>query len=202
VSVRQSVLALLAQGPRYGALLKNEFEQRTGGTWPLNVGQVYTTLARLERDGLVVAAGHADDEGRIAYRLTEAGRAAAGDWWTTPVERTEAARDELVIKLALAVTTPGVDAHAVLRAQRTATMRHLQALTRLKLRTARDPKSDPSAGPADPADPKRIVLEHQLFTVEAELRWLDHVEATLAARSHGRLTAGTTRHTTTTGESS
>ena len=56
MSVRQSLLALLREGPRYGALLKADFEARTGGVWPLNVGQVYTTLARLERDGLVVGA--------------------------------------------------------------------------------------------------------------------------------------------------
>ena len=177
MSVRQSVLALLAQGPRYGALLKNEFEQRTGGTWPLNVGQVYTTLARLERDGLVVAAGHADDEGRIAYRLTEAGRAAAGDWWTTPVERTEAARDELVIKLALALSSPGIDPYAVIHTQRTSTMRHLRELTRLKLTLTAPPGGLPNT-PA--TDPELLVLEHRLFVVEAQLRWLDHVEATLA----------------------
>jgi len=136
VSVRQSVLALLAQGPRYGALLKSEFEARTGGSWPINVGQIYTTLARLERDGLVAAADGPDEEGRIAYRITPAGRAESEGWWSTPVERSEAARDELVIKLAMAVTTPGIDPYAVLRAQRTATMRHLQALTRLKLARA------------------------------------------------------------------
>ena len=66
MSVKQGLMALLAQGPMYGAQLRAEFEQRTGGTWPLNVGQVYTTLARLERDGLVEATGEADGEGRIS----------------------------------------------------------------------------------------------------------------------------------------
>ena len=102
MSVRQSLLALLREGPRYGALLKADFEARTGGVWPLNVGQVYTTLARLERDGFVVGDGKADDEGKIAYRLTDAGRAEADAWWLAPVGVAEPARDELVIKLALA----------------------------------------------------------------------------------------------------
>jgi DNA-binding PadR family transcriptional regulator len=66
VSVRNALLALLEQGPRYGYQLRAEFEHRTGGTWPLNVGQVYTTLARLERDGLVEGRG-ADGEGRVMY---------------------------------------------------------------------------------------------------------------------------------------
>ena len=104
MSIRQGLLALLAKEPMYGARLRSEFEARTGGTWPLNVGQVYTTLARLERDGLVEADGGADEQGRIAYRLTPAGGLEVDRWWGTPVDRQNTPRDELVIKLALAVT--------------------------------------------------------------------------------------------------
>jgi DNA-binding PadR family transcriptional regulator len=53
MSVRHALLALLSEGPKYGLQLREEFEARTGDVWPLNVGQVYTTLQRLERDGLV-----------------------------------------------------------------------------------------------------------------------------------------------------
>ena len=125
-------MALLAEGEKYGAQLRSEFETRTGGTWPLNVGQVYTTLDRLVRDGLVESAGEPDAEGRIAYRLTRAGHAELGAWWVTPVDRTSTPRDELTIKLALAVTAPGVDVQRVVQTQRTATLRHLHDLTRLK----------------------------------------------------------------------
>ena len=177
MAVRQSLLALLREGPRYGALLKAEFEARTGGVWPLNVGQVYTTLARLERDGLVVGDGAADAEGRIAYRLTDAGRAEADSWWQAPVGVAEPARDELVIKLALALSSPGIDPYAVIHTQRTSTMRHLRELTRLKLTLTAPPGGLPNT-PA--TDPELLVLEHRLFVVEAQLRWLDHVEATLA----------------------
>src|SRR5688572_28799245 len=109
MSVRLGLLAMLAQEPMYGARLRAEFEARTGGTWPLNVGQVYQTLTRLERDGLVEAVGEADEQGRIAYRLTGAGRAEVERWWLSPVDRDATPRDELVIKLALAVTTDGID---------------------------------------------------------------------------------------------
>lgn len=172
MSVRLGLLALLAEGSRYGAELKAGFEGRTGGTWPVNVGQVYTTLDRLERDGLVTAGG-ADDEGRIRYALTDAGRATVADWWRTPVEREAAPRDELVIKLALAITSPGVDSAAVAQAQRAATMHRLQQLTRLKQSV-------------DPSDDLAwlMVVEHQLFAAEAEIRWLDQVEASVAR--HGR----------------
>lgn len=175
MSVKFGLMALLGTGPMYGARLRAEFESRTGGTWPLNVGQVYTTLARLERDGLVESAGGADAEGRIAYRLTEAGRMLVEHWWADPVDRADNPRDELVIKLALAVTVPGVDITTMIQRQRTATLRHLQDLTRLK---ATPPPEEPAAGSLDRA--WRLVLENHIFSAEAEVRWLDHVEADLA----------------------
>lgn len=172
MSIRQGLLALLAQRPMYGAQLRAEFEARTGGTWPLNVGQVYSTLSRLERDGLVEAAGGPDDEGRIAYRLTARGRHEVGRWWTTPVDRGSHPRDELAIKLALAVTVPGVDVPAVVQTQRTQTLRALQDLTRLKQRAT---ESDDLAW--------LLVLDNLVFAAEAEVRWLDHVEARLLRRA-------------------
>ncbi|WP_406832629.1 PadR family transcriptional regulator [Pedococcus sp. KACC 23699] len=176
MSVRQGLLALLAQEPMYGARLRSEFEARTGGTWPLNVGQVYTTLARLERDGLVEAVG-ADDDGRISYRLTRTGRAEVARWWISPVDRETTPRDELVIKLALAVTVDGVDVNRVVQTQRTATLRHLQDLTRLKQRATTHLESDKDDGGVDLA--WLLVLENLIYAGEAEVRWLDHVEARL-----------------------
>lgn len=172
MSVKLGLLALLAEQPMYGAQLRSEFEARTGATWPLNVGQVYTTLARLERDGLVEPLGGPDDESRIAYRLTQAGRETASTWWRTPVDRQDAPRDELVIKLALAVTAVGVDVAQVVQTQRTATMRHLRDLTRLKARTEESPDRQELGW--------SLVLEHHLFAAEAEARWLDHIETRLA----------------------
>ncbi|MFT4218771.1 MAG: PadR family transcriptional regulator [Micropruina sp.] len=168
MSVRWGMLALLAEGPRYGAELKAGFEQRTGGTWPVNVGQVYTTLDRLERDGLV-AAETPDAEGRIRYSLTPPGHDAVAQWWRTPVDRQATPRDELVIKLAIAITSPAVESAAVAQAQRSATMHRLQQLTRLKQ------SIDPAADLA-----WLMVIEHQLFAAEAEIRWLDQVEASVA----------------------
>jgi DNA-binding PadR family transcriptional regulator len=167
MSIKHSLLVLLASQPMYGAQLRQEFESRTGGTWPLNVGQVYTTLTRLARDGLVEATGEADDEGRIAYQLTETGQAEVTRWWGSPVDRAQTPRDELAIKLALAVTLPGVDVASVVQTQRTATMRHLRDLTRLK-REANDDLA------------WSLVVESLIFQAEGEARWLDHVEASLA----------------------
>lgn len=176
MSVKLGLLALLAEEPKYGARLRAEFEARTGGTWPLNVGQVYTTLSRLERDGLVEAVGE-DAEGRIAYRLTSTGRSEVSRWWLEPVDRDSTPRDELVIKLALAVTVEGIDVHRVVQTQRTATLKHLQDLTRLKHRA--------TAGDTDTDLAWLLVLENLVFAAEAEVRWLDHVETRLA-REAGR----------------
>ena len=103
MGVRHGLLALLDEGPAYGYQLKAAFEERTGGTWPLNSGQVYTTLARAERDGLVTSQD-ADIEGRVVYKITSAGHAEVARWFHEPVRRDDAPRDELTIKLALAVT--------------------------------------------------------------------------------------------------
>lgn len=166
MTIRRGLLALLSRGPRYGYQLRAEFEASTGATWPLNIGQVYTTLSRMERDGLV-APGEHDEQGRVVYTITEAGRAEMERWFSTPVAQADRPRDELVIKLALAVTA-AADVRSIIQAQRTATMRALQELTRAKHVSA--------DGPA-----QRLVLDSMIFQTEAEQRWLDHCEAVLAA---------------------
>ena len=167
MSIRHGLLALLERGPSHGYQLRAEFDAATGATWPLNVGQVYTTLDRLERDGLVAQDGDPDSDGRIAYRITDEGRRELTSWFASPVTRQGAPRDELAIKLALAVTTPGVDVVSVVQTQRSATMASLQELTRLKTG-------------ADGDLAWSLVLDHLLFRGEAEIRWLDHCEARVA----------------------
>ncbi len=171
MSVKQALLALLEQEPMYGYQLRAEFEQRTGSTWPLNVGQVYTTLARLERDGFVVGEG-ADPQGHVMYRVTDPGREEVATWFATPVARTQPPRDELAIKLALAVTVSGVDVGGLIQQQRAATMTSLQDYTRLKRNGAPG-----SQAPADLA--WSLVLDSLVFAAEAEIRWLDHCESRL-----------------------
>ncbi|MEU4127937.1 PadR family transcriptional regulator [Streptomyces wuyuanensis] len=172
MSIRHGLLALLEHGPRYGSQLRTEFESRTGSTWPLNVGQVYTTLNRLERDGMVVQDGE-DEAGHTLYGITDAGRDELKAWFERPVDRTSPARDELAIKLAMAVGAPAVDIRDVIQSQRRHTVKAMQDYTRLKAQALE---------PA-PADRDEIawllVLEQLIFQTEAEARWLDHCEARL-----------------------
>lgn len=185
MSVRQSLLAILDQGPCYGYQLRSEFDRRTGSTWPLNVGQIYNTLDRLERDGLVERADHELDgqisTAQIYYQITDAGSAEVAGWLGSPVERSAATRDELAIKLAIAVTLPGVDIAQVIQVQRTATLRNLQELTKTK-NASGDPESSEELA-------WLLVVDSMIFQAEAEVRWLDHSEARLARASAAGLAA-------------
>lgn len=171
MSIRQSLLAILDQGPCYGYQLRSEFDRRTGSTWPLNVGQIYNTLERLERDGLVER-GEMNDQGHIYWSITNAGSDEVADWLTSPVERSSGTRDEVAIKLALAATLPGVDVTAVIHSQRMASLRHLQSLQRAKY------SGDNPDGAEELA--WSLMVDSMIFATEGELRWLDHVEQRLA----------------------
>jgi DNA-binding PadR family transcriptional regulator len=169
VSVRYGLLALLAESPTHGYQLKTAFERRTGGSWLLNIGQVYTTLQRLERDGLVEELAGSDGDHRD-YRITAPGRSQLEAWFATPVVPEGPARDELTIKVLLAVAAGDVDVRHVIQRQRRASIEQLQAYTRRKAQ----------------ADPERdvaflILMDALIFRTEAEVRWLDASEARIAA---------------------
>ena len=173
MSVRQSLLAILDQGPCYGYQLRAEFDRRTGSTWPLNVGQIYNTLERLERDGLVEK-GEPDADGHVYWAITAAGSAEVAGWLASPVLRSGGTRDELAIKLAVAAILPGVDVADVIHAQREASLAHLH-----ELRRAAYPGAE-HGGPEALA--WSLVTEAMVFAAEAEVRWLGHVAERLAAR--------------------
>lgn len=165
MSVRYGLLTLLATSPMHGYQLRAEFEASTGSTWPLNIGQVYTTLGRLARDGMIEATDDGDESQRT-YGITEAGRVAVADWFSTPVNPGAPPRNELAIKLALAVTRPDVDVRAVIQTQRRATVTALQEYTR-----AREHAGDDLSW--------LLVADSLIFAAEAEVRWLDHSETRL-----------------------
>src|SRR6266545_4948861 len=169
MSVRHALLALLSEGPKYGLQLRQEFEARTGEVWPLNVGQVYTTLQRLERDRLVEAYGEdSETEGsQKGFRITEAGASELDEWLRTPPESVPPPRDELVIKVLVALTVPGVDVHEVMQAHRRHLVELMQRYTRLK--------QDASADDIGLA----LVADAEIFRLEAVIRWLDAADVRL-----------------------
>ena len=167
MSIRYSLLAILDAGPRYGYALKSEFEAATGNVWPLNVGQVYSTLSRLERDGLVLVAE--DDDGQKTYRISDAGRQDLGRWYGTPVVREVVPRQELAIKLVFAMRAGPEQVREVVQRQLVATMASLQEFTNLKATAERD---------GDLA--WLMMVDALIFQAEAEARWLELCEARLA----------------------
>jgi DNA-binding PadR family transcriptional regulator len=172
MSVRYGILALLAEAPSHGYQLKSAFERRTGNQWLLNIGQVYTTIQRLEQKGLVesIATDGAADDDRRDYRITDAGRAELEAWFASPVVLEEPSRDELTIKVLLATAAGSVDLTGLLQRQRRASIEQLQAYTERK--AVADPARDVAF---------LILLDALIFRTEAEIRWLDACDARLRA---------------------
>jgi DNA-binding PadR family transcriptional regulator len=167
MSVRHALLALLSEGPKYGLQLRQEFEHRTGEVWPLNVGQVYTTLQRLERDGLI----ESDDDGEEAgpqksFRLTSEGATELDTWLRTPSELGAPPRDELVIKVLVAIQVPGVEVAEIIQTHRRHVVEQMQQWTRIK----RDGGGDLSLS---------LVLDAELFRLDSVIRWLDAADSRL-----------------------
>jgi DNA-binding PadR family transcriptional regulator len=167
MSVRHALLALLSEGPKYGLRLRQEFEERTGEVWPLNVGQVYTTLQRLERDGLIEAEGEDVAGSQKSYRLTADGGAELDVWLRTPPDLSSPPRDELVIKVLVASRVPGVNVHEVIQTHRRHVVELMQEWTRVK----RDADSDEVS--------LALVVDAELFRLDSVVRWLDAAEARL-----------------------
>ncbi|MCZ9882739.1 PadR family transcriptional regulator [Arthrobacter sp. B2a2-09] len=176
MSIRYSILALLQEQPRYGYQLRAAFEERTGAVWPLNIGQVYTTLNRLERDALVRKEGD-DGRGHVLFSITDAGTDEIRRWFTTAVDRGAPPRNELAIKLALAVTTAGTDVPALIQAQREISLRELQGYTQDRKDLAANQRVTDTA--------RLLVLDSLIFHAEAEARWLDLCEARLVQQANG-----------------
>jgi DNA-binding PadR family transcriptional regulator len=165
VSVRHALLALLSEGPKYGLQLREEFEVRTGEVWPLNVGQVYTTLQRLERDGLVES-DDADSEGpQKAFRITATGRQELAGWLRTPSDMSSPPRDELVMKILVALRVPGTDVTEVIQVHRRYVVELMQQWTRIKETEA---EFDLSLA---------LVVDAELFRLDSVIRWLDSADA-------------------------
>ena len=167
MSVRHALLALLSEGPKYGLQLREEFEAHTGEVWPLNVGQVYTTLQRLERDGMVESDAGSPDGPQKAYRITEAGRAELAQWLRTVPDLSTPPRDDLVMKILIAVRVPGIDVHEVIQAHRRYLIELMQEWTRLK---EDDDGADLSFA---------LVVDSELFRLDSVVRWLDAAEGRL-----------------------
>lgn len=185
MAVREGLLLLLEERPRHGYELRSEFEARTASLWRLNSGQVYTTLERLERDGLV--ASEPDDEDpsgrRRTYQLTDAGRREVAVWFEAPTAEADPPRDDLVMKVLLAAHRELTGALAVVDQHRHDLLGRLQELRRHQRAAA-----DGLAG--------RLVADVLAVRLEADLRWLDLTEERLRAAAVDRRSSDDARRGT------
>ena len=193
MSVRHAMLALLSEGPKYGLQLREEFEARTGEVWPLNVGQVYTTLQRLDRDGLIAVASAAQGDGgegegrdgegegdgsagdggegdgtQKSYRITDDGFSELARWLRTPPDLSNPPRDELVMKVLVALRLPGTDVRDVIQAHRRYLVELMQQWTRIKEDDTGDDLN------------MSLAVDAELFRLDSVVRWLDAAEARVA----------------------
>jgi DNA-binding PadR family transcriptional regulator len=172
-----ALLALLVPGPRHGYDLKRTHDTWFAGLRPLAYGQVYSTLARLERDGLVGVAHTGSDGGpeRVVYELTPAGRTRLDAWLAEPAEPGVSGAEELIRKT-LAAYHLGADVDGLVARQRATHLRRLRALD--------DP--EPADGVVGPA----MLADHTRLHLDADLRWLDLAAARM--RAHPRPPAAPT----------
>lgn len=154
-------MGLLAQRPMHGYDLKLALDQVLGRTSPVNVGQVYTAISKLEKEGLITGQLVARDERSETkvFSLTPMGEAELHRWFATPVEKADL-RDELFLKLSLARRRAPAEALAIIRTQRAANLGAIQELTML-------------AGQYDPDSEVTLLIEGAILRLEADLRWLD-----------------------------
>lgn len=165
------LLGLLAGEPRHGYELKVVFEELLAGTWPLNIGQVYTTLGRLEHEGLVEAEVVPQQllPDRKVYSLTPAGRRALEEWSAAPAAEPVRLRDEFFLKVLVRSMVSDVDPRELVRDQRRQHVATLAELSQLR--------SDPSLPEAT-----ALLIEGAVLRLEADVKWLDVCERRFTER--------------------
>jgi len=171
MSVRNALLGLLAQKPRHGYELHAAFEAVVGGeqNWDVKPAQIYTTLARLEESGLVAEERVEQGGGpeKRIYMITPEGRVALSQWFASGIEL-EHQRDEFFVKLLFSIATSEANPQSVIQTQRSKLYQDLHDLT------AQRNKTD-----AKRALAQVLLLDKAIMHLEADLRWLDMVEARL-----------------------
>lgn len=169
------LLGLLHQQPRHGYDLRRVFEELLGGTWPLNIAQVYTALSALERDGLVVCDVVRQDAvpDRKVYSLSEVGEKELRRWLEEPGRPLVQLRDEMVHKVLVAALVGDDSVTQLIVEQRELTMRSLAELVQ-----ARDDDDIPV--------PTELLLDAAILRLEGDLKWLELCERRLARRASSR----------------
>jgi len=162
MSLKFGILGLLAEQSLHAYSVKARFEDLLGGSWEVNIGQVSTTLQRLERDGLVEPAAARGDRGRLPYRLTDEGRKALEAWLAEPESEPQQLREVIYVKLLLASRIAKGSLLGLLARQRRVYLQRLKDLAVLEQKAK-------SAGRVDLV----LLYKGAVLHTEADLKWVD-----------------------------
>lgn len=162
MSVKHALLALLYEKPRHGYELKTGFDELVLEMWPLNAGQVYTTLDRLERDKLVESPGH-DQKDRKLYTITKQGKEELWSWLNKPVSRS-VLKDEFYFKYLCADHVAFEDRQQMINQQKQMLIKEVLHLTQFKQQKN---LSDNQT--------MQMLIEGALLHLEADIKWLDMI---------------------------
>jgi DNA-binding PadR family transcriptional regulator len=162
MSLKFGILGLLTEEPLHGYEVKSRFETMVGGTWDVNIGQVYSTLQRLERDGMVEAAGERGDRGKQAYQLTERGQRELAEWLAQPEAEPQELRQDLFVKLLLVRRLANGNLQGLLMRQRRVYLQRLRDLAELERRMRQEGRDD-----------LLLLIKGAVLHTEADIKWLD-----------------------------
>lgn len=177
MSLRFGILGLIADEALHGYEVKARFEDMLGGTWDVNVGSVYQMLQRLERDGLVEAAGERGDRGRQAYRATDTGRTVVEEWLSGPDKQPELLRDEVYVKVLLLARAKNPDVEKIREIIDTQRRAYLQ-----RLRDLADQERAARNRGGGAGTPLALLFQAGRLHTEASLKWLDACADELTGR--------------------
>jgi DNA-binding PadR family transcriptional regulator len=165
MSIGHTLLGLLERGPRHGYDLKRAYDEHFGHDRPLHYGQVYSTLSRLLRNGLIEESGVEAGGGpeRKRYAVTAEGVTDVAGWLSTPEKPELYMQSTLYTKVIIALMSDR-NAEEVLDTQRA---EHLRAMRELTVRKRSGDLAD------------QLICDHALFHLEADLRWLELTAARL-----------------------
>jgi DNA-binding PadR family transcriptional regulator len=166
MSVRHALLALLSEGPKQGLQLREEFEAGTSELRPLNVGQLYATLGRLERDGLVTSDDTKAAGPHKRFRITAGGAGELAAWLRAPPDLASAP-GQMAAKVLAARRVPGTDVREVVQVHRRFLMELMHQWTRIKQEKA-DNNLD-----------LRLKIDAELFRLDSVIRWLNAADGHL-----------------------
>lgn len=170
MSLRYGILGLLAEEPLHGYQIKSRFETLLGQVWEVNIGQIYSTLQRLERDGLIEPVGERGDRGKLAYHLTEPGRQQLEQWLNEPETEPAYLREALFVKLLLLRRLAKGSVDAVLARQRRVYLQRLRDLAAHERRA----RQEGDVGLA-------LLTKGAILHTEADIKWIDTCLEEIAA---------------------